>query len=395
MGMGGMGEMGGMGGMGGMGMGGMGMGGMEMGPGSTMNTNNIDLPYLKNQLLNELKQYNEKTDSDLIISTIKNSEYIKQLRKSLHNPTVFQKAGQTYLEALGDWALRPAEVWKTKFKQALNTSTLDDIFNKMLDKQKSSIDAGNDITSRELTNLFGINYNAQNCGAPTTSTGGTGGTSGTGGSSSSGSSRLKNLFSSKPKTPGEPTGAAPPGATTPHAAKVKLTAAEVLAKHEEDTKNHLAAVEEKAKLKAVEIQTRAERTAAGTLTAKDRALNLKDEAALAASKAAAAASAKAASFKKSVAQTGLNVLASLRGGPRAVPASTGMEMPSVAAGGGQEGGGRRRHNRTRYISDIKNNRRRLYEREKEIIQSIRNFEKGNIKSHHNKTRKFGKMLRRR
>jgi hypothetical protein len=72
-----------------------------------------------------------------------------------------------------------------------------------------------------------------------------------------------------------------------------------------------------------------------------------------------------------------------------------MEMPSVAAGGGQEGGGRRRHNRTRYISDIKNNRRRLYEREKEIIQSIRNFEKGNIKSHHNKTRKFGKMLRRR
>ena len=298
-------------------------------------------------------------------------------------------------------ALRPAEIWKTKFKQALNTSTLDDIFNKMLDKQKSSVDAGNDITSRELTNLFGINYNAQNCGAPTTSTGGTSGTGGTGGtsgSSSSGPSRLKKLFSSKPKTPGAgPPGAAPPGATTPNAAKVKLTSAEVLAKHEEDTKKHIAAVEEEAALKAAEIKTRAERTAAGTHTASDKALNMKDAAALAASKAAEAVSANASRLKQAFAQTGKNVLASLRGGPRAVPAAsdTASEMASVAAGGGQEGGGRRRHNRTRYISDIKNNRRRLYEREKEIIQSIRNFEKGNIKSHHNKTRKFGKMLRRR
>jgi hypothetical protein len=60
------------------------------------------------------------------------------------------------------------------------------------------------------------------------------------------------------------------------------------------------------------------------------------------------------------------------------------------------------HRRTRYISDIKNNRRRLYDREREIIQSIRNFENNNNnnnnnrhKSRHHKTRKLRNMLMRR
>ena len=59
------------------------------------------------------------------------------------------------------------------------------------------------------------------------------------------------------------------------------------------------------------------------------------------------------------------------------------------------------HNRTRYISDIKHNRKRLYDREREIIQSIRNFENNNNnnnnrkESRHHKTRKLRNILMRR
>ena len=63
-------------------------------------------------------------------------------------------------------------------------------------------------------------------------------------------------------------------------------------------------------------------------------------------------------------------------------------------GGG--GSGASQH-RTRYISDIKHNRRRLYDREREIIQSIRNFENNNNRkeSRHHKTRKLRNILMRR
>ena len=63
------------------------------------------------------------------------------------------------------------------------------------------------------------------------------------------------------------------------------------------------------------------------------------------------------------------------------------------------GSGNASHHRTRYISDIKHNRRRLYDREREIIQSIRNFENNNNnnrhKSRHHKTRKLRNVLMRR
>ena len=61
-----------------------------------------------------------------------------------------------------------------------------------------------------------------------------------------------------------------------------------------------------------------------------------------------------------------------------------------------QGGGASQH-RTRYISDIKHNRRRLYDREREIIQSIRNFENNNNRkeSRHDKTRKLRNILMRR
>ena len=69
----------------------------------------------------------------------------------------------------------------------------------------------------------------------------------------------------------------------------------------------------------------------------------------------------------------------------------------------QGGGASASHRRTRYISDIKNNRRRLYDRERKIIQSIRNFENNNNnnnnnnrhKSRHHKTRKLRNILMRR
>ena len=150
-----------MGGMSGMG----GMMGMMGGPMTTMSTSNVDLPYLKNKLIQELSPYNMDDDRDMVISIIRNSEYIKQLKKSQHKPTIFQEGIQDFIDGVQDKILKIPEGWKTEYTQAENTSTLNELFHNMLKKYKDSEEEGGEMTTTDLYSLYQISNNAQNCGS--------------------------------------------------------------------------------------------------------------------------------------------------------------------------------------------------------------------------------------
>ena len=150
--------MGGSGGMGGM----MGMMGVPM---SSMSTSNVDLPFLKNKLIQELTGYNITDDKDMIISIIRSSDYIKELRRSLHQPTFFQEGIQDFIDGIQDKILKFPEKWKTEFTQTENTATLNELFHDMLKKYKDSVEEGGDMNTTDLYSLYQISNNAQNCGS--------------------------------------------------------------------------------------------------------------------------------------------------------------------------------------------------------------------------------------
>ena len=148
----------GMGGMGGM------MGMMNV-PMTTMSTSNVDLPYLKNKLIQELSPYNIDEDRDMVISIIRSSDYIKELKKSQHRPTIFQEGIQDFIDGIQDKILKTPETWKTEYTQAENTATLNELFHNMLKKYKDSEEEGGEMTTTDLYSLYQISNNAQNCGS--------------------------------------------------------------------------------------------------------------------------------------------------------------------------------------------------------------------------------------
>jgi hypothetical protein len=478
------GGMGGMGGSGGM----MGMMGVPM---TSMSTNNVDLPFLKNKLIQELTAYNITDDRDMIISIIRSSDYIKELRRSLHQPTFFQEGIQDFIDGIQDKILKFPEKWKTEFTQSENTATLNELFHDMLKKYKDSVDEGGDMNTTDLYSLYQISNNAQNCGSsspppPHQSSNNPKGPSML--------SKLKNAASAattRKNKPGNPAGTpgATPGATPGgppkkgfvDKAKEKLNnltrkltpeeqadkkkkqdeaAAEKQKKKEDDAvakkqKQDDAAVAKKQKqdAEAVAKAELAEKVKAGIETPSERfqheknlttaalgqkvssakntvkkglsnaatavgdkfsavgsAIGAKVDAGKAAVKdtvsagkqvvasgiyrARAAGTAAATAVKNSASKAGTAVTDKAYGIASKIVSgvrgnSQGDTLPQQGGSGGAS------HRRTRYISDIKNNRRRLYDREREIIQSIRNFENNNNnrhKSRHHKTRKLRNIL---
>jgi hypothetical protein len=445
---------GGMGGSGGM----MGMMGVPM---SSMSTNNVDLPFLKNKLIQELSAYNITDDRDMIISIIRSSDYIKELRRSLHQPTFFQDGVQDFIDGIQDKILKFPEKWKTEFTQSENTSTLNELFHNMLKKYKDSVDEGGDMNTTDLYSLYQISNNAQNCGSssppppPHQSSNNPKGPSML--------SKLKNAAAAattRKNKPGDPAGTpgATPGATpegtpkkgmldsakekfnnltrklTPEeqeeAAKKKAAAAEAKKQKQDDAaaekqkKKDADAVAKKQKQDAAAEAAAilADKVKSGNATASEQFDHQKNVTAAAMRKKAsdlgdkisATGTAVKTGLSKAgtVVQTGLSTAGTSvktglsKAGTSISNAGTAIKDTALGAatnvlrrvGNNQAGGsGGASHHRTRYISDIKHNRRRLYDREREIIQSIRNFENNNNRkeSRHHKTRKLRNMLMRR
>ena len=414
---GGMGGMGGMGGSGGM----MGMMGVPM---STMSTNNVDLPFLKNKLIQELSAYNITDDRDMVISIIRSSDYIKELRRSLHQPTIFQDGVQDFIDGIQDKILQFPEKWKTEFTQAENTTSVNQLFHDMLKKYKDSVEEGGEINASDLYGLYQLKNNAQNCGSspppPHQSSNKPKGPSMF--------SKLKNAVTRK-KNPGDPAGT--PGAT-PGAAPDGTPKKGMIASMKEKVNN---LTRKKTPEEQAEALKKKEDAAIAKKKKQDDAVAAKKQKQEDEEKAKAALAEKvnngtATKFEKFQHNAILNKAAIVTGAKNAATAvKTSLSNAGTAVKTGaintfakatdplvkayerrkaeqaikkytQGGGsGNASHHRTRYISDIKHNRRRLYDREREIIQSIRNFENNNNnnrhKSRHHKTRKLRNVLMRR
>ena len=457
------GGMGGMGGSGGM----MGMMGVPM---ASMSTNNVDLPFLKNKLIQELSAYNITDDKDMIISIIRSSDYIKELRRSLHQPTFFQEGIQDFIDGIQDKILKFPEKWKTEFTQSENKSTLNELFHDMLKKYKDSVDEGGDMNTTDLYSLYQISNNAQNCGSSSPPPPHQSSDKPKGPSMFS---KLKNAAAAattRKNKPGDP--ASTPGATpgakgatpdgTPkkgmldsakekfnnltrklspeeqeEAANKKAQAAEEKQKKKDDAavakkqKQDDAAVAKKQKQDAAAEAAAmlADKVKAGIATPSEQFDHQKNVTAAAMRKTASdlgdklSATGTAVGQKFSAAGTAIKDTASKAGTAvktglstagtsisnagtaikdTALSAATKVLSRATGSQGQQGGSSGASHHRTRYISDIKHNRRRLYDREREIIQSIRNFENNNNnnnnnrhKSRHHKTRKLRNMLMRR
>lgn len=277
----------------------------------------------------------------------------------------------------------------------------------MLKKFKTSVDEGGEMNSTDLYSLYQISNNAKNCGSspppPPHS------------DKPKGKSmfhNLKNKFTHKNKSgnPAVPAGTAGTvGPAGPSVFSKMKSGFNNMTRKKEKTPEQLEAAATKAAARAEkQSQKEAEKSAKAAARV-----------AAAAAKAAAPKKTMKERFKTAATNTGAAIsrgVANIRYAPvRAVNAlkeSTTRLTDSIAtkmlasgqaraqATSSQVGGGdsSASHNRTRYISDIKNNRRRLYDREREIIQSIRNFENNNNNSNesrHHKTRKLRNILMRR
>ena len=423
--------MGGMGGMGGM----MGMMGVPM---TTMSTSNVDLPFLKNKLIQELSPYNIDEDRDTVISIIRSSDYIKELKKSQHKPTIFQEGMQDFIDGVQDKILKIPEGWKTEYTQAENTTTLNELFHNMLKKYKDSEEEGGEMTTTDLYSLYQISNNAQNCGSsppPPKSS-----------DSSKGPSmfsKLKNAASAattRKNKPGDPAGTPGAPGTTPDGTpkkgmlanmkdkvnnftrrKTPQEQAEALKKKEEAATEKQKKQDEAAAAK--EAKKQADAAAAAALAEKVRSGNaskvekleheknklvtgVKTSASNVATKASNQLNAAKTAVKTSASNAATAVKenafnAYAKAADKVVTGIQDFKAKRTIAKY-QGGGASASHHRTRYISDIKNNRRRLYDRERKIIQSIRNFENNNNnnnnnrhKSRHHKTRKLRNLLMRR
>jgi hypothetical protein len=324
----------------------------------------------------------------------------------------------------------------------------------MLKKFKTSVGQGGEMNSNDLYSLYQISNNAHNCGSsppPPKSS-----------DSSKGPSmfsKLKNAVATRKNKPGDPAGA--PGATPDGTPKKGMLAnmkdkvnnftrrktpeeqAEALKKKEEAATEKQKKQDEAAAAK--EAKKQADAAAAAALAEKVRSGNaskvekleheknklvtgVKTSASNAAKAIGASVDATKAKIGASVDATTAKIGASVNATKAKIGASvdagkakvydtyakvadkvvTGIQdfkaqraIAKYSQGKYRQGGGAgTSHHRTRYISDIKNNRRRLYDRERKIIQSIRNFENNNNnnnrhKSRHHKTRKLQNILMRR
>ena len=276
----------------------------------------IDLTNLKESLLSQLMgilQDSEEDDippekKDEIVDYIKNSDYIRALRRSFHNPTDLQKGMQDFIDGIQAKILEYPEKWQASFSEKKNNLLANNLLQNSLDNFSTAVKDGKQMSIDKLQQLWSVVNTAKDCmgGATQSST-----------SESEGGEGEKSVEGEK----GEKSG--------------------------EGKKSVEGGVEE--------------------------------------AKSAPAAAA-----------SGKEVLDSIKG----KASELGSMFKTLEKGQGQGGGKVNVHEHPRkYIKEIKDNRKKLYEKEMEIIRSIRNFNNGHTRAHNhihsrNKyhTRKFRRAI---
>ncbi len=327
----------------GMGMG-MGMGpemgmGMGMGTGKPADFSSISLPELKKKLLEQLKPYNmdNPENDETIINLIKDSDYLREFRRSQHKPTIYQKmtmeVWQGIIDKIMHWPVNKSDnLIQLQNNEDINR-LIQGIIAEFAEKQASGIP----ISAEEIMSLVSV-LNQLNSQMAMNNSGGAGSGTGSGTGASTNIPHAPHEKKAAPASAPAPAPGAGGHIPTPGAGvHAPVSGAETLAKTEAE---HAAAKK-------------------------------------------AAEEAAEAALKTEVKDVAVDAALVLGGGGRARNIN---ENPN--------------HSK-RYIQDIKNNRRKLYRKEMEIINSVRNFNNNhnqsknnnNSNNKHNTTRKLRNILR--
>jgi hypothetical protein len=131
----------------------------------------IDLTGLKSSLLSQLMgilQDSEEDDippgkKDEIVDYIKNSDYIKELRRSFHNPTDLQKGMQDFIDGIQAKILEYPETWQSSRLEQENIRDANSLLQSSISNFSSAVKEGKEMSIDKLQQLWGVVNSAKDC----------------------------------------------------------------------------------------------------------------------------------------------------------------------------------------------------------------------------------------
>jgi hypothetical protein len=315
-------------------------GGVGVGAETDSSNFGIDLTGLKNSLLSQLYEVvpeNEEDDippekKDEIVDYIKNSDYIKELRRSFHKPTDLQTGMQDILDGLKAKILEYPDKWQASRLEKKNVLDANSLLQSTLENFSNGVKQGKEMSMSKLQQLWGVVNSAKDCMGAAAQSSTDNSEGGQGEQGEQGEQGNKSEVSKEADKNKPPEG--------------------ILSSLEGD------------------VETGLQKSVSNEVPG----------------------------LKKTDAH--VPHVAPAPGLEQSVGSKLSSMLESIPKKGGGHGGKVNVHEHPRkYIKEIKDNRKKLYEKEMEIIRSIRNFNNGNTRARknvqsHNKyhTRKFRRAI---
>ena len=131
----------------------------------------IDLSGLKSALLSQLMGIlsqseeedipNEKKDE--IVDYIKNSEYIRELRRSFHDPTELQNGMQDFIDGIEAKILEYPEKWQASRLEKKNVLDANGLLQSSINNFSTAVKEGQEMSMGKLHQLWSVVNSAKDC----------------------------------------------------------------------------------------------------------------------------------------------------------------------------------------------------------------------------------------
>ena len=131
----------------------------------------IDLSGLKSALLSQLMgilSQSEEEDiphekKDEIVDYIKNSEYIRELRRSFHDPTELQKGMQDFIDGIEAKILEYPEKWQASRLEKKNVLDANGLLQSSINNFSTAVKEGQEMSMGKLQQLWSVVNSAKDC----------------------------------------------------------------------------------------------------------------------------------------------------------------------------------------------------------------------------------------